>query len=573
MAILQPIIDLAAICYGHGIRHVVISPGSRSAALTLAFARHGGFKTHVCIDERSAGFIAMGMAQQIRVPVVLICTSGSAAYNFAPAVSEAFFQQIPLLILTADRPKEWLHQYDGQTIYQNDIYGKHVKKAFELSPDYGHKDVQWSISRTVNEAINVAAALPYGPVHINIPIREPFYPQASETWKQSANLRIIKRQEPDRILSPDQWMDILNEWDDSKKILIAIGQHGPDERLSRVLAQISDEWGIPIVGDCISNLNGNQFIGNHDLFLSFPEVTELQPDLLITAGLSFISKDLKNFLRKNTPKQHWHIGLDNILADPTQSVSRFLPISPTYFFESLFEKIDYQLFTQNVDPENDEAFGLTWSAKNTVSGRLKHEYLENLTSLNDLTGIDLSIKSLKSSYQLHVANSMSIRYLNMLGMPEHVSGIFSNRGTSGIDGCVSTAIGAAMVNGQPTVLIVGDVAFLYDRNGFLNKSLPENLKIIVLNNAGGNIFRMIDGPTGLPEMEEFFETRHSFSARRTCEDSAISYFKASDLEELESVLLQFWTGQSISLLEIFTDPYENEKVWRELRRQAREQSF
>jgi 2-succinyl-5-enolpyruvyl-6-hydroxy-3-cyclohexene-1-carboxylate synthase len=138
MAILQPLIDLAAICFEKGIRHVMISPGSRSAALTLAFARHGGFRIHTCMDERPAGFIALGIAQQTGVPVVLICTSGSAAYNFAPAVSEAFFQQVPLLVLTADRPKEWQHQYDGQTIYQSEIYGKHVKRSFEISPDYAH---------------------------------------------------------------------------------------------------------------------------------------------------------------------------------------------------------------------------------------------------------------------------------------------------------------------------------------------------------------------------------------------------------------------------------------------------
>ena len=213
MAILQPLIDMAEICYRQGIRHVVISPGSRSAALTLAFVRHGGFQAHVCIDERSAGFIALGMAQQIDSPVVLICTSGSAAYNFAPAVSEAFFQQIPLLVLTADRPKEWQHQYDGQTIYQTGIFGQHVKRSFEVSPDYQHPDVHWAINRITNEAINLASSVPGGPVHINVPIREPFYPISGEEFAISDQVRIIKKQVHDTTWPQPVLEELLDEWE------------------------------------------------------------------------------------------------------------------------------------------------------------------------------------------------------------------------------------------------------------------------------------------------------------------------------------------------------------------------
>ena len=271
MAILQPLIDLAEICYQQGIRHVVISPGSRSAALTLAFARHGGFQAHVCIDERSAGFIALGMAQQIDSPVVLICTSGSAAYNFAPAVSEAFFQQIPLLVLTADRPKEWQHQYDGQTIYQTGIFGQHVKRSFEVSPDYQHSDVQWAINRIMNEAINLASVAPNGPVHINVPVREPFYPTSQEDFRTSQEVRIIKRQENETIWPQNVWEELLDEWENAPKILIAGGQGKPDAALNAVLGRITEEWQIPVLGDCIANLSGNEFIRHHDLFLGARE--------------------------------------------------------------------------------------------------------------------------------------------------------------------------------------------------------------------------------------------------------------------------------------------------------------
>jgi 2-succinyl-5-enolpyruvyl-6-hydroxy-3-cyclohexene-1-carboxylate synthase len=570
MAILQPLIDLAAICFEQGIRHAVISPGSRSAALTLAFVRHGGIKIHTCMDERSAGFIALGIAQQLTTPVVLICTSGSAAYNFAPAVSEAFFQQIPLLVLTADRPKEWLHQYDGQMIYQSEIYGKHVKRSFDISPDYGHNDVQWSINRITNEAINVAATIPMGPVHINVPIREPFYPKETDVLEPSDNIRIIKRQRSESMLSTEIWNELLDEWDDSRKILIAGGQQRTNQELNVILGRILDEWDIPVVGDGISNLGeNNQFIRHHDLFLGSEEMPDLRPDLLITFGLSFISKELKQFLRKNQPLRHWHISEDEFLADPTQSITRQIPVSAQYFFEKLYEKIDYQLFMENSEPENDSSYLGIWSQKEDTAKSLKANYLANLSTLNDLTLIDSIFKLIENNIQLHVANSMSVRYVNILGTDFGGLEIFANRGTSGIDGCVSTAVGAAMVNEQPTFLVVGDVAFLYDRNGLLINSLPQNLKIVVINNAGGNIFRMIDGPTGLPELENYFETRHSFTAKRTCEDSGIAYISTNDVESLDKSITEFLSIKGITLLEVFTDPYENEKVWKELKGLAR----
>ncbi|OJV14354.1 MAG: 2-succinyl-5-enolpyruvyl-6-hydroxy-3-cyclohexene-1-carboxylic-acid synthase [Dyadobacter sp. 50-39] len=568
MAILQPLIDMAEICYQQGIRHVVVSPGSRSAALTLAFARHGGFQAHVCIDERSAGFIGLGIAQQIASPVVLICTSGSAAYNFAPAVSEAFFQQVPLLVLTADRPREWQHQYDGQTIYQTGIFGPHVKRSFEVSPDYQHTDVQWAINRITNEAINLASIAPLGPVHINVPIREPFYPNAQEDFRASDKVRVIKRQESEIIWPQSVWEELLDEWENAPKILIAGGQSRPHAALNAVLARINEEWQIPVLGDCIANLSGPDFIRHHDLFLSSKEAENLRPDLLITFGMSFLSKEFKQFIRRNPPKYHWNIGEDALLADPFQSVTREIAGKATPFFEIMFEKLDYQSFVENTDLGHDTEFHALWLQNERNAVRMQHEFLKNLSVFSDLTLLNSIFKFIENDFQLHVANSMSVRYANVLAVENQWSGVFANRGTSGIDGCVSTAIGAARVNGRPTLLVVGDVAFLYDRNGLLIDNLPQNLKIVVLNNAGGNIFRMIDGPGSLPELETYFETRHSFSAQRTCEDSGIAYFRVSDLAGTEAAVKDFLNFNGIALLEGFTDPVENTRAWKALKRVA-----
>ena len=566
MALLQPLNDLAEICFAHGIRHVVISPGSRSAALTLAFSRHDGFKKHVVMDERSAGFIALGMAQQLEVPVVLICTSGSAAYNYAPAVTEAFFQQIPLLILTADRPYEWIHQLDGQTIYQSEIYGKHVKKSFTLPSDYTHKDAAWMINRSVNEAVILTQSKPFGPVHINIPIREPFYPSEGENVSISSKVRIVKKIESISTLSIETWHDLLNEWDSFDNILIAGGQYKWNEKLNNSLNKISEELGVPVIGDCITNqARGENLITYQDLFLSNSNSVRLRPELLITYGLSFISKALKQFLQNHPAIQHWHVGEDEHLVDTFFSVTRQIPVSAEYFFGTIFEKIDYQRFVQGDDSDNNTSYQQDWKEMNLKSKVVSTGYLDNLSMLNDLTCVNFLMNCLPEGAQLHVANSMPIRYVNALGDASKHLEIYANRGTSGIDGCVSTAIGAAIIADKPVFLLVGDVAFLYDRNGLLIQPLPDNLKIIVLNNSGGNIFRMIDGPARLPELESYFETRHPFNAKRTAEDSKISYFEANDFDNLKEVLSQFMANNKISLLEIFTDPVQNAKAWKDFK--------
>lgn len=400
-----------------------------------------------------------------------------------------------------------------------------MKRSFEISPDYQHPDVQWAINRITNEAVNLASLAPNGPVHINVPIREPFYPTSGEDLKTSEYIRIIQRQTNEVTWPQGAWEELLDEWENASRILIAGGQGKPDGALSAVLTRIADEWHIPVLGDCISNLTGGgEFVRHHDLFLGKKGAGTLGPDLLITFGMSFLSKEFKLFIRKNPPKRHWHIGEDAFLADPFQSVTREIPGKAAAFFDQLFEKLDYQLFVENADLTHDTSFHASWIENERNTRRKKHEMLQNLSSFNDLTLLDLIFRCVNLPYQLHIANSMSVRYANILATETQWSGVFANRGTSGIDGCVSTAIGAAKVNGKPTLLIVGDVAFLYDRNGLLIDNLPQNLKIVVLNNAGGNIFRMIDGPGSLPELETFFETRHAFSARRTCEDLGIAYF-------------------------------------------------
>jgi 2-succinyl-5-enolpyruvyl-6-hydroxy-3-cyclohexene-1-carboxylate synthase len=337
---LQPIYNIAEICSQHGIKEVILSPGSRCAPLTLAFVRHPEIRTRTISDERSAAFIAMGIALQTQNAVALVCTSGSAAYNYAPAVAEAFYQQIPLLILTADRPPEWIDQLDGQTIRQDNIYGKHVKANFSLPVDLSHQDAKWHSERIVSEAINIAQAMPCGPVHINIPLREPFYPTDADPVKYNKDVKVIKTIASQNMISEADWKLLTEEFSQSKKILLVAGQSAYNENFIQQIGDLSFNLKAPVVTDIISNIHSAKgTIKNHDTILTdlnSAVIKDLQPELLITFGNSVISKSLKSFLRKFKARHHWHIQPGAVAPDTFQSLSRVIQFDdPAIFLNEL----------------------------------------------------------------------------------------------------------------------------------------------------------------------------------------------------------------------------------------------
>lgn len=565
--LLQPILNLVNILAKKGVNNAIISPGSRNAPLTIALVQHPEIITKSISDERSAAFIAMGMAQNLKAPVAICCTSGSAAYNYAPAVAEAFFQEIPLIILTADRPKEWIHQHDGQTIYQTDIFGKHVKKSFEIGADYEHPDAIWNIERTVNEAVNLANSFPKGPVHINIPLREPFYPSESEIIRFSSNPRIIEVLEIERTLGKTNWHEFLNKFQSYDKILIAGGQNENDVELANILQKLQDEFHVVCIGDAISNL-GFEAISKHDIFLK-PENDQFRPELLITFGKSFISKGLKTYLRKNKAIEHWHLQINEHLIDTFQSLTKIIPMKPFDFFTKLYEDSDFEKFRVG-EGDRDETYKNGWINQE----RKANIYLEkffiqdiHLKNFNEFFVIKKLIDSIPSGSQLHLANSMSVRYANIISIDfKQRIEVFANRGTSGIDGCVSTAVGQALTTDKLVFLLVGDVAFFYDRNGLWNRYLPDNLRIILLNNHGGGIFRIIDGPNKQAELAEYFETVQPMNAKNTSEDAGLDYFFVKTHEELAKNLTAFLAKSNKSkLIEVETDSAQNAQIFKDFK--------
>ncbi|MBC6698269.1 2-succinyl-5-enolpyruvyl-6-hydroxy-3-cyclohexene-1-carboxylic-acid synthase [Hymenobacter puniceus] len=626
---MQAVHNIPEICAQLGITDVVLSPGSRCAPLTIAFARHPGIVVRTVPDERAAAFIGLGLAQAQRQAVALVCTSGTAGLNYAPAVAEAYFQQIPLVVFTADRPPEWIDQLDGQTIRQTDLYGAHAKGSFTFPADTTHADAQWHATRIVSEAIVLAEQFPAGPVQVNVPLREPFYPKQGEEL-QFGPVKVT-RELPGRLQLPAATLqELRNAIQSTSRVLVVAGQHPADTELRLALLQFATTHHVPVVGDLIANLHlpaaagfdqRLRPLGRQDVFMAVPEPglkEALRPELLITFGQSLISKALKLYLRNAKPAQHWHIQAAGAVADTFQSLTKVVRMEPADFFAALgAEKFsttdsigvyasavsgsipsaaipnhttaqDATRVAPRPQPLN-EPVRLTWlaaeadpakaaylkpwlAAENWATGFLQEFLQQRNQPFNEFTAIYKALQLLPDQTALHLANSMAVRYANILGLPATRSiEVFANRGTSGIDGCTSTAVGAALAQPKrPVVLLTGDVAFFYDRNAFWHNYPTPNLRVILLNNHAGGIFRLIDGPRQQPELEEFFETRQPLRAENTARDFGLRYFAVSTFSELESALPVFFAAETgAALLEITTDSPTNAEFFEHYRTQVR----
>ena len=546
--ILPHITELVSICAKKGIQNAILSPGSRCAPLTLAFARHPQAHTRTISDERSAAFIALGMAQQLEEPVALICTSGSAALNYFPAVAEAFFQQIPLLILTADRPPEWIDQHDGQTIYQPEVYGKHVKGSFQLPDVATNHDQLWHSARIVNEAINLAKQFPAGPVHINIPLREPFYPEQGEHFSFPEKPRVFNLLNSNTQPTDESLIILKNRLEIVQRIVIITGQQRPDPLIQSLLDQLSTKQKAVIITDTISNLQSEQTITLHDHWLGNKDISEnLSPDLIISFGKSTISKSLKLFLR-NTQASHWHIQPDGKAKDTFQRLTRTIATLPAFFLNWLVRNLSQQ------DAQYYQAWhSLEKRVAINLPGILKSQ------AFGEYPALAQSLQKIPALSKVHVANSMAIRYVNMLG--KRSQEVVCNRGTSGIDGSNSTAVGCTFTTKEIVTLITGDMAFFYDRNAFWHNYTIPNLRIILLNNHAGGIFKLIDGPKDQPELEEYFETRQKLSAQHLATEFGFFYSKVINQEELDAALVDFYEDSlHPKILEIESSSSKNSEI-------------
>lgn len=561
----QSVVNIPEICAQKGVRNVIISPGSRSAPLTLAFLRHPGITCRTIVDERSAAFVALGLAQQIEAPVALICTSGTAALNYAPAVAEAFYQQIPLLVLTADRPPEWIGQNDGQTIVQQQLFAPHCRAALELPVDDSHSDARWHSERIVSEAINRTQWPVPGPVHINVPLREPLYPAQELTYE--TDVKTISLVQPQAFLAVATWQALLSEWTETRKKLIVAGLARPNESLNKTLATLQKGGDCVLIADVVSNCHNCHPVQHADMILGTSAESlqcDLMPDLLVTFGGAVVSKNLKLLLRKYKPRRHWQVQLDSACVDTFQSLTHILPVTPEYFFDTLQKRVpdgraqDHEYFSRWQEMAN--------RAQRTLDAFLGHApHCELLTMAAVLT-------QLPPESCLQLGNSSIVRLANLVSLAATKGlSVNSNRGTSGIDGTVSTAVGAALATDSITTLITGDLAFFYDRNALWNRYVPPNLRVVVFNNGGGGIFRILDGSSTLPELAPHFEVEHELRAKNVARDHGLQYRYCDSAEALVGALPEFFApGNRAALLEVGFDKKVNADAFMKFRSMMRE---
>ncbi len=511
-----------------GVREVVLSPGSRNAPLVLSVVHDRRLHRTVIVDERSAAFYALGLAQQLGEPVALICTSGTALLNYAPAVAEAYYQRVPLIVISADRPTAWIDQEDSQTIRQHKALQNFVKESYQFPDTVATDEACWYANRIANDAINHAMRGRRGAVHINIPLAEPLY---NLERKEAETQRLFQVVEPTTLLANEALKEFAASYANSQRVMIVAGFHAPDSELSDALLQLAALDNTVVLTENISNLRNEAFITTIDRVLALVEKQgeSYAPDLLITLGGSLVSRRIKAYLRTHAPRMHWSLDESDHPADTFTSLTTQITLPATSFFKQLVSEV------AEVAPST---YKECWQREKVKAFAL-HQKFEKRATWSDWKACSLLFSHLPADSYLQLSNGTSIRYAQLFEHP-HIYRCDCNRGTSGIDGSTSTAMGAAAAHpDKRTILLTGDISFIYDSNAFWINNTPPTMRIVVLRNGGGGIFRYII-PQQRDEWEEVmescFETTTDIDVETIAKLHGWHYLKATNDTELRSIL-------------------------------------
>jgi 2-succinyl-5-enolpyruvyl-6-hydroxy-3-cyclohexene-1-carboxylate synthase len=534
--------SIIQICRAKGLTDVVISPGSRNAPLTIGFTNNPYFTCYSIADERCAAFFAMGIAQQTGKPAIVICTSGSALLNFYPAFAEAFYSQIPLVVISADRPPHMIDIGDGQTIRQENALANHSLYNANLTPEASEAN-----DESINEAINKSYTKK-GPVHINAPFEEPLY---ETVRKLTVDVTISAIGKVYKTIPVDDLIVYSNIWNASSRKLVLVGVNEPNEIDSEILDKLAADPSVVVMTETTSNLSHPNFIGHIDRIItpfSDDDFNAFRPEILVTLGGMVVSKRVKAFLRSYAPQHHWHI--DPLRAyDTYGSLTKHFEVTPNDFFQLLLPFANESQSTYQ-----------TAAAEMAAQRRARHDIYAASVAYSDFSVYGEIFGNLPRNCQLHISNSAAIRYAQLFDIDSSIE-VFCNRGTSGIDGSTSTAIGAAVGKAKPTLLITGDVSFFYDSNALWNNYIPKDFKIIIVNNGGGGIFRILPGHQENETFNTYFETSHSLTAEHLAKMYGFDYFSARDEQSLKESQQEFYAQKNKPcILEIFTPEKDNDKI-------------
>ncbi|WP_079510175.1 2-succinyl-5-enolpyruvyl-6-hydroxy-3-cyclohexene-1-carboxylic-acid synthase [Mesobacillus jeotgali] len=487
-----------------GVKDVVISPGSRSTPMALVMAEHPDLRTHILVDERSASFFALGIAKATRKPVALLCTSGTAAANYYPAVIEASVSRVPLIVLTADRPHELRDVGAPQAIDQIHLYGKNVKWFVEMAPPEKTEDMIRYARTVCGRATATASSYPQGPVHLNFPFREPLIPKMDENLFELPE-RVggyVDIQTGHLSLSDEMFKRIGKDLSSYKNGIIVCGQIDNSDFIEQVIS-LADSLKFPIIADPLSQLRSGEhkrshIIDTYDAFLRNEDAKEaLKPDVIIRFGAMPISKALTIFIKENRHARQFVIDSGAGWREPTMSASDMYYCDEAIFCEKINSVVDYV---------NESGYMNKWLSLNETA-KQQLTAISETKELSEGKLFHMLAEMLPEGATLFVGNSMPIRDLDSFFLlNDRNIKVMANRGANGIDGIVSTALGVANVS-QPCYLVLGDLTFYHDLNGLLASKLYNiDINILLINNNGGGIFSFLPQANEPKHFEMLFGT-------------------------------------------------------------------
>ena len=524
------------------VEDIVISPGSRNAPLVIEAIGTKNFNLHSIIDERSAAYVALGIAQSKQKPVALFCTSGSALLNYAPALAEAYYMKIPLIVISADRPEYLIEMADGQTIKQPGALQNVVKLSSVLGSSENVNDT--NIQQKVLSSLTLASTPPLGPVHLNIHFDEPLYQKTIDNLIGDFSVQLNPLESTGVEKSTLEIDELLGA---EKKIILLVGQGVSNPKDISLIKTIAEQNLALVLFETTSNLGDINGINAIDVFLeglTKAEKKKFEPEFLITYKTNVVSKKVKVWLRNGDLKNHIHIGDEHLILDTYQKITHQKNgnLHKIISIEKLKGNIHFVLEAKNRFAEIKQI------ANNYSSPFSDFKVFKNLG------------KVLPKGSLLMAGNSAPIRYFQLFDEFHNFKN-FCNRGTSGIEGTISTAVGVCIANPDKNVFVlIGDISFFYDSNAFYNPALPKNLKVILVNNAGGGIFRIIEGPKSVNEFEKYIETNHSFKAKGIAESFNLKYFLVTNEMEFEAQTTRLIKSNSAGVLEIITPREKNDEI-------------
>lgn len=547
---------LTSLLVAKGITDAVVCPGSRNAPIVHNLNEAEPITCHPVTDERSAGFYAVGLAQATGRPVVVCVTSGSALLNVAPAVAEAFYQHVPLIVVSADRPQQWIGQLDGQTLPQQGAFGPTVRRSVQL-PEPHDEEERWLCGRLINEALHLATCKGCAPVHINVPVTEPLFLFDEEKLPETTPFKA-------HTLPTTFNVDTFKAFAQAKRPMVVLGQL-PDGAVAtdtlRSLSQRCVVLAEPLSSPSYNITHGDEAVrvltsADGDKVVAPDSTDRFAPDAIVYIGGTVVSKAVRRFLRQ--AKAPTWVVTPNVLevSDPLMSL--------TDIVECPMEETNALLLTlmaaTNLSAEH-EAFRSRWQRLLDRCGAHAESYEPPFSQMATVRYFESQLEDLYEDLHVHYANSSAVRLANIYAAHR----VWCNRGVNGIEGSLSTAAGFSLGTTDKVVCVIGDLSFFYDQNALWNGRLRGNLRIILLNNHEGGIFSTLPGLDGSPAAHDMVAAAHNTEARGICTQNDIGYLKATNMDEMQVGVVTLLTQQADRpmVLEVFTDAAEDAKAMRE----------